>query len=150
MKRLVAELPVRIVLPLHPNRHTRAAIQDVLGGTANIALIEPLPYAEMVRQMEASWLILTDSGGLQEEGPALGRPVLVMRGVTERIEAPGNVSLVGTEPGAILSAVHRLLMDEVHYARMSRPVLAFGDGHAAPRIALLIEDFIAGRARLAL
>ena len=150
LKRLVAEMPVEIVFPLHPNRHTRLGIEAVLGGTPHITLTEPIPYPDMVRLMEASWLILTDSGGLQEEGPALGRPVLVMRGVTERIEAPANVALVGTEPSAILAAVHRLLMDEVHYARMSRPALPFGDGHAAPRIAILIEDFIAGRTRLAL
>jgi len=150
LKRLVEQMPVRIVLPLHPNRHIRAAIKAVLTDTPHISLVEPLPYADMVRLMEASWLILTDSGGLQEEGPALGRPVLVMRDVTERTEAPANVALVGTEPSAILSAVHRLLMDEVHYARMSRPVLPFGDGHAAPRIARLIEDYVAGRVTVAL
>jgi len=150
LKRLVAEMPVDIVFPLHPNRHLRLAVETVLGSTPHITLTEPLPYPDMVRLMEASWLILTDSGGLQEEGPALGRPVLVMRDVTERTEAPANVALVGTEPAAILSAVHRLLMDEVHYARMSRPALPFGDGHAAPRIAILIEDYIAGRARVAL
>jgi len=150
LKRLVCELPVEILFPLHPNRHTRRAIQAVLGGTAHITLTEPVPYPEMVRLMEASWLILTDSGGLQEEGPALGRPVLVMRGVTERTEAPANVALVGTDPDAILSAVHGLLMDEVQYARMSRPVLPFGDGRAGPRIAMLIEAYIAARTRLAL
>jgi UDP-N-acetylglucosamine 2-epimerase len=150
LKRLVAEMPVQIVFPLHPNRHVRRAVEAVLAGTPHITLTEPLPYPDMVRLMEASWLILTDSGGLQEEGPALGLPVLVMRDVTERTEAPASVALVGTDPPAILSAVHRLLMDEVHYARMARPALPFGDGHAAPRIARLIEDFIAGRARVAL
>jgi UDP-N-acetylglucosamine 2-epimerase len=150
LKRLVAEMPVQIVFPLHPNRHIRLAVEAVMGNTPHITLIEPLPYPQMVRLMEASWLILTDSGGLQEEGPALGRPVLVMRDVTERREAPANVALVGTDPSAILSAVHRLLMDEVHYARMARPVLPFGDGHAAPRIAILIEDYVVGRSRVAL
>lgn len=150
LKRLVAELPVKIVFPLHLNRHTRSAFEGLLSGVPHITLTEPLPYPDMVRLIQSCWLILTDSGGLQEEGPALGRPVLVMRKVTERIEAPVNVALVGTEPASILAAVHRLLMDEVHYARMSRPVLPFGDGRAAPRIAMLIEDYIAGRARLAL
>jgi UDP-N-acetylglucosamine 2-epimerase (non-hydrolysing) len=73
-----------------------------------------------------------------------------MRNVTERIEAPANVTLVGTDPAEILNAVHRLLMDEVHYAQMSRPALPFGDGRAAPRIARLIEDYVAGPTRLAL
>lgn len=75
--------------------------------------------------------------------------MLVLRNVTERIEAPVNAELVGTDPRAILSAVHRLLMDEVHYARMSRPALPFGDGNAAP-IARLIEDWLVARERLAL
>lgn len=154
LKRLVAEMPVEIVFPLHLNRHTCAAVEQALGGVDHITLLPPLPYPEMVATMQSCWLILTDSGGLQEEGPALGRSVLVMRNETERTEAPANVALVGSEPDAILAAVHRLLMDEVHYARMSRPVLPFGDGHAAPRIAILIEDFLAaragGRARLAL
>jgi UDP-N-acetylglucosamine 2-epimerase len=150
LKQLVAQMPVQIVFPLHPNRHVRLAVEAALADTPHISLTEPLPYPDMVRLMEVSWLILTDSGGLQEEGPALGRPVLVMRDVTERTEAPANVALVGTEPAAILSAVHRLLMDEVHYARMSRPALPFGDGHAAPRIASLIEDYVVGRSRVAL
>ena len=150
LKRLVAQMPVEIVFPLHPNRHVRLAIEAVLGNVAHITLTEPLPYPDMVRLMESSWLILTDSGGLQEEGPALGRPVLVMRDVTERTEAPDNVALVGTDPPAILAAVHRLLMDEIHYARMSRPALPFGDGQAAPRIAILIEDYVVGRSRVAL
>lgn len=154
LKRLVAEMPVEIVFPLHLNRHTCAAVEEALSGVEHITLVPPLAYPDMVRLMQSCWLILTDSGGLQEEGPALGRPVLVMRNETERTEAPANVALVGTEPDSILSAVHRLLMDEVHYARMSRPVLPFGDGRAAPRIAMLIEDFVTarvgGRARLAL
>jgi len=146
LKRLVAEMPVEIMFPLHLNRHKNAALTEALGGTDWITLLPPLEHGEMVRLIETSWLVLTDSGGLQEEGTALGRPVLVMRGETERTEAPANIALVGSQPAAILSAVHRLLMDEVHYARMSRPVLAFGDGLAAPRIAALIEDFVAARA----
>lgn len=150
LRRLVDEMPLEILFLLHPNRHNRAAARAMLAGNPNIALLEPVSHEQMVRLMQRCWLILTDSGGLQEEGPALGRPVLVMRNVTERIEAPANVELVGTEPTAILAAVHRLMMDEVRYARMARPAFPFGDGHAAPRIAMLIEDWLSARARLAL
>jgi UDP-N-acetylglucosamine 2-epimerase (non-hydrolysing) len=143
--RLAAEFPVRILFPLHPNRHIRTAVQAVLGGQENIELLEAVDHPEMVRLIDQSWVLLTDSGGLQEEGTTLGRPVLVMRNVTERIEAGPNVELVGIEPNAILAAVHRLLMDEVHYARMAHAALPFGDGRAGPRIAAAIEDWLAKR-----
>lgn len=147
MKRLVEELPVEILFLLHSNRHKRRKIETHLTGVPNLRLLAPVSHMEMIELQLRSWAILTDSGGLQEEGPALGRPVLVMREVTERIEAPSNVELVGTQPGLIIAAVHRLLMDEVHYARMARPVLPFGDGRAAPRIAALIEDWLTDRGR---
>jgi UDP-N-acetylglucosamine 2-epimerase (non-hydrolysing) len=149
LRELARLFPVRILVLLHPNRHVRAAVEAELAGSPGIELIEPVDHAEMVRLMSASWIILTDSGGLQEEGPALGRPVLVLRDVTERIEAPANVELVGTSAPNIVAAVARLLSDENQYARMARPVLAFGDGRAGPRIAALIEEWLRGRPRAA-
>ena len=146
LKRLVAEFPVRVLFLLHPNRHLREAVAAKLGGLDHIALTEAVGHERMVRLMRQSWILLTDSGGLQEEGTTLGLPVLVTREVTERIEAGANIELVGTDPVRIVAAVNRLLMDEVHYARMSHPALPFGDGHAGPRIAALIEDWLAGKA----
>jgi UDP-N-acetylglucosamine 2-epimerase (non-hydrolysing) len=147
LKRMVAELPVRIVLPLHPNRHVRRGVEEALGGMVDIELTEPLEYEEMVRLMDESWLILSDSGGLQEEAPALGRPLLVLRNVTERPEAlaTGNVELVGTDPERIVAAVADLLADKERYARMSRPAFPFGDGRASERIAAAIGEWLAER-----
>lgn len=147
LKRLVRELPVEIVLPLHPNRHVRRAFEQALAGTPSIELTEPLDHEEMVRRMDESWLILSDSGGLQEEAPALGRPLLVLRNVTERPEAlaTGNVELVGTEPDRIVAAVARLLADPDRHARMARPAFPFGDGRAAERIAAAIDSWLGDR-----
>jgi UDP-N-acetylglucosamine 2-epimerase len=144
LKRLVRELPLDIVFPLHTNPHLRLAVKRLLGGEPHIALIDPVGHREMVRLMERCWLILTDSGGLQEEGPALGKPVLVLRNTTERTEgvASANVALVGTDPERIFEAVDTLLQDEEHYGSMSEPHFPFGDGQAAPRIADIIEDFL--------
>lgn len=146
LKQLVAELPVRVLFLLHLNRHLRAAVAAKLGGQDHIALMEAVGHQQMVRLMHQSWILLTDSGGLQEEGTTLGRPVLVTREVTERVEAGANIELVGTDPVRIVAAVNRLIMDEVLYARMARPALPFGDGHAGPRIAALIEDWLAAGA----
>ena len=145
LKRLAAEQPVEIVLPLPLNRHARRPLEEALAGHQRIRLAEPLDYGDMVRLMERSWLILTDSGGLQEEGAALGKPVFVLRDVTERPEAlaTNNLMLVGTEEDAIVRAVSRLLGEPGHYAMMSQPSLAFGDGKAAPRIADAIEAWFA-------
>jgi UDP-N-acetylglucosamine 2-epimerase (non-hydrolysing) len=147
LKRMVVELPVRIVLPLHPNRHRRRAVEEALVGTAHIQLIDPLDHEAMVRLMDESWLILSDSGGLQEEAPALGRPLLVLRDLTERPEAlaTGNIELVGTDAGRIVAAVAGLLADESKYARMARPAFPFGDGRAAERIVAAIEEWLAER-----
>jgi UDP-N-acetylglucosamine 2-epimerase (non-hydrolysing) len=136
LRRIARELPVEIAFPLHLNRHVRHGIVAGLGGTPGIRLIEPLGYREMVRLMDSCWLILTDSGGLQEEGPALGKPVLVLRSVTERPEAvaTANVELVGTDPERIFGRVRTLLEDAEEYGRMARPSFPFGDGHASPRI----------------
>jgi UDP-N-acetylglucosamine 2-epimerase (non-hydrolysing) len=149
LKRLVEELPVEVVMPLHPNRHVRRELQDLLAGVPHIKLIEPLDYGEMVRLMARCWAIVTDSGGLQEEGPALGKPVLVLRNVTERGEglAGAGLELVGTDEERIVAAVRALFEDAEHYARMSRPSLPFGDGRAAPRIVDGIERWLLNRRR---
>ena len=150
LKRMVLELPVRIVVPLHPNRHVRRAVEEALPGTANVELTEPLDYEEMVRRMDEAWIILSDSGGLQEEAPALGRPLLVLRDVTERPEAlaAGNAELVGTDPDRIVAAVARLLACPEAYARMARPAFPFGDGRAAERIADAVEEWLEEERRI--
>lgn len=151
LKRIVRTLPILIVLPLHTNPHVRRSIERLLGGEPHIRLIEPLPYEEMVALMLQSWLILSDSGGLQEEGPALGRPVLVLRDVTERQEAvaSGSVDLVGTDPDRIAAAVSALVADRARYALMAAPAFPFGAGDAAPRIAGAIADFLLESRRIA-
>lgn len=143
-RRMVEALAVEIVLPLHPNPHVRQAIEQLLGGAPHVRLIEPLDYADMVALMAQSWLIVTDSGGIQEEAPALGRPVLVLRDTTERPEALASESaeLVGTDPARLFAAVARLVGDDARYRRMARPAFPFGDGHAAPRIADAIAAFL--------
>jgi UDP-N-acetylglucosamine 2-epimerase (non-hydrolysing) len=144
LKRLVRELPVQVVFPLHTNPHLRRSVRQLLGRQPDVALIEPVDHPEMVCLMDRAWLILTDSGGLQEEGPALGKPVLVLRDRTERGEAleTENLELVGTDPERIFSAVSRLLEDGDRYARMSRPSFPFGRGGAAASIAALVEAFL--------
>lgn len=145
LRRLVSELPVAIDLPLHPNPQVRSTIEAELQGHPDVRLHPPLGHPEMVALMKRCWIILTDSGGLQEEGPALGKPVLVLRSVTERPEAldSGNIELVGTQPARIVAAVRSLLADPAKFARMSRPCSAFGDGQAAPRVATLVEAWLA-------
>lgn len=147
LKRAVLELPVRVAAPLHLNPRVRGAIERALAGVENVQLLEPLDYEPMVRLMDESWLILTDSGGLQEEAPALGRPVLVLRNVTERPEAlaTGSLELVGTDPDRIVAAVAGLLADEARYARMARPAFPFGDGRASERIAAAVGAWLAER-----
>lgn len=145
LKRIARELPVDIVFPLHPNPHVRTAIEALLTDEPHIRLIEPVGYEEMVALIDASWIILTDSGGLQEEGPALGKPVLVLRNVTERPEAGASLELVGTDPDRIAAAVTRLLTDPAHYTRMATPSTAFGKGHASERIVDLIEAYFRDR-----
>jgi len=144
LRQLVRQFPVTVELPLHTNPMVRAALQSELDGVPDIHLHEPLSHGAMVALMRRCWIILTDSGGLQEEGPALGKPVLVLRSVTERPEAlaTGNLELVGTDPARILGSVASLLENPGKLARMSRPCFAFGDGKAAPRIASAIEDWL--------
>jgi UDP-N-acetylglucosamine 2-epimerase (non-hydrolysing) len=112
----------------------------MLGGHPQVTLTEPLGYAELVAAMQRCTLVLTDSGGLQEEAPALGKPVLVLREVTERPEAVdlGVARLVGTDPDRILAEASELLTSPAAYASMAKGVSPYGDGHAAERIAALV------------
>lgn len=130
---------VDFVYPMHLNPNVRKPIQEVFGdgiGNGNVFFIEPLDYLPFVYLMNRSYLVLTDSGGIQEEAPGLGKPVLVMRNTTERPEAldAGTVRLVGTERRVIADEVGRLLDDEKHYQAMSRAHNPYGDGLACERI----------------
>jgi UDP-N-acetylglucosamine 2-epimerase (non-hydrolysing) len=144
LQRLTETLPLEVVLPLHPNPHVRHAMTELLADRPHIHLVDPLGHEEMVRLMASAWLILTDSGGLQEEGAALGKPVLVLREVTERPEGleTANLMLVGTGEARIVEAVAALYREPELYAGMARPSLAFGDGKAAPRIVATIEQWL--------
>jgi UDP-N-acetylglucosamine 2-epimerase (non-hydrolysing) len=118
-----------------------------LGGRANIVLIDPLDYTSFVDLMRRAYLLITDSGGIQEEAPSLGKPVLVMRECTERPEAvdAGTVKLVGTDRRKIVTEAARLLDDHEEYRRTSRIHNPYGDGHASERIASAIAAYFAER-----
>ena len=125
-----------LVYPVHLNPNVRKPVYDILAGLDNVMLIEPEDYVPFVWLMDRSDLILTDSGGIQEEGPSLGKPVLVMRNVTERPEAvtAGTVLLVGTDRARIVAAVEKVLLDKTVYEAMSHAINPYGDGHAVARI----------------
>lgn len=127
---------VEIVFPVHKNPRVRNAAEEILKGCQGIHLIEPLDYEPFVNLMARSYLVLTDSGGLQEEAPSLGKPVLVLREVTERPEAvqAGTVRLVGTQRERIVAAVKELMENRQSYLQMARAVNPYGDGLAAKRI----------------
>ena len=127
---------VQIVYPVHLNPNVTEPVKRILGHVENVVLIEPQEYLPFVWLMNHAWLILTDSGGIQEEAPSLGKPVLVMRDTTERPEAvkAGTVRLVGTDSDRIVSEVTRLLYDQEAYQAMSRAHNPYGDGRACSRI----------------
>ncbi len=129
-----------VVFPVHPNPRVRGVVGPALGGLERVHLVEPLGYADFVALMKRSYLILTDSGGVQEEAPALGKPVLVLRDETERPEAvaAGTVQLVGTRTRAIAGAVEALLASPERYRRFSTVVNPYGDGWAAERIGRVV------------
>lgn len=138
---------VTIVWPLHPNPQVRGPVTERLGGHEAINLIEPLDYAPFVWLMGRAYLIVTDSGGIQEEAPALGKPCLVTRAATERPEAvhAGTARLVGTDPGRIITAVRMLLDDPASHRAMACATNPFGDGKAAERIAArMVQAYGAG------
>ena len=126
---------LRVVLPVHPNPTVRETLLPVLEGLGNVLIVEPLDYGAFTRVLRRSTLVLTDSGGVQEEAPSLGKPVLVMRETTERPEAvaAGTARLVGTDPDRIVDEVHALLTSERAYEDMANAVNPYGDGHAARR-----------------
>jgi UDP-N-acetylglucosamine 2-epimerase (non-hydrolysing) len=127
---------IRIVYPVHLNPNVQQPVHRILDGISNLILLEPMDYLPMVQLMRHASLVLTDSGGLQEEAPAFGVPVLVMRQVTERPEGvqAGTVRLVGTDTQEILSQARHLLDDPQAYAQMAHAANPYGDGKAAPRI----------------
>jgi UDP-N-acetylglucosamine 2-epimerase (non-hydrolysing) len=127
---------IHLVYPVHLNPNVRGPAHRLLGNLPNVSLIEPLDYLPMVHLMKRAYLVVTDSGGLQEEAPALGTPVLVLREVTERPEAieAGTARLVGTDPARILSETRRLLDDPAARQAMAHAANPYGDGHAAERI----------------
>ncbi len=133
---------LRIVYPVHPNPNVRGVVNRILAGHPRIALIEPVSYEQLLFLMDRSHLLLTDSGGIQEEGPSLRKPVLVMREVTERPEGvdAGVARLVGTDREVILREVTRLMDDPAAHAAMATGINPYGDGHASERIAAAIRE----------
>lgn len=127
---------LRILFPVHPNPNVRNVAEDLLGNHPQITLSQPLAYPDLVAAMQRATLILTDSGGIQEEAPALSKPVLVLRAATERPEAVelGVAKIVGPVRAAIVAETRRLLSDAAHYARMAQGGSPYGDGRAAGRI----------------
>ena len=141
------EPDVQIVFPIHRNPVVRETILPALDGLDNVRVVEPLGYRGLVQLMQRAELIVTDSGGIQEEGPSLGKPVLVMRDTTERPEAvtAGTVRLVGTDELQIVGAIRTVLHDPVQYAAMANAVNPYGDGRAAERtVAALAHLFELG------
>ncbi|SAK81330.1 UDP-N-acetylglucosamine 2-epimerase [Caballeronia hypogeia] len=133
---------VQIVYPVHLNPNVQETVKQALGTAPNVHLIEPQEYTGFVRLLQRATLVLTDSGGVQEEAPALGKPVLVMRDVTERPEAidAGTARLVGTQSDVIAAAVNLLLDDENARAEFARSVNPYGDGHASARIVAALAE----------
>jgi UDP-N-acetylglucosamine 2-epimerase (non-hydrolysing) len=145
IKRILDAFPdVRVILPMHRNPVVREMLQDELGKDGRVALIEPPEYWEFASLMKRAHLILTDSGGVQEEAPALGKPVLVLRNETERPEGieAGNAKLVGTDEDAIFAAASLLLSDEDLYCKIAQSRNPYGDGLAAKRIVAQIRRYL--------
>ena len=141
--RRIADRPdVAVIFPVHPNPNVRAPMTEVLGGIDNVAMIDPLDYPNFVRLLSLCHFVMTDSGGVQEEAPALAKPVLVMRETTERPEgvAAGTAKLVGNDEEVIVTEASRLLDDKAAYEAMARAHNPFGDGRSSERIARIILD----------
>ena len=132
---------------LHPNPYVARNMRDLLGGIRGLNLLDPCGHDELLQRMRGATMVLSDSGGIQEEAPALGVPLLVLRSKTERPEgvSGGSTLLVGTDPDRIVAEVSRLLSDPVTLSRMSCPTFPFGDGRAAPRIAEVVMHWLERR-----
>ncbi len=140
--RIAARGDCYIVFPIHPNPNVRAPMHTLLDGLDNVEIIDPLDYPHFVRLLANSYIVLTDSGGVQEEAPGFGKPVLVMRDTTERPEgvSAGTARLIGAQEDAIVTAVASLLDDSAAYGAMARAHNPFGDGQASGRITKVILD----------
>lgn len=136
-----------LLLPLHRNPTVREPLQAMLGEHPRVFLTEPLDYTDLVGAIQRCYFLLTDSGGLQEEAPSLGKPVLVLRETTERPEAitAGTAKLVGTDPDQILTATAELLSNPIAYREMATAINPFGDGRAADRILQIVETYLRDR-----
>jgi len=143
LARLAQRADVQLVYPVHRNPKVMEPVYRQLEGLPNVLLLEPLDYVPFVDLMRRAYLLITDSGGIQEEGPSLGKPILVMREKTERPEAvaAGTVKLVGTDPDRIVREASLLLDDLSEYARMARIHNPYGDGHASDRIRESLESY---------
>lgn len=142
IKLLANEYPeVQFVYPVHLNPNVREVVDSMLSDTLNVFLIDPLDYPYMIWLMEKSYIIITDSGGIQEEAPSLGKPVLVTRNVTERLEGieAGNARLVGTEVETIITEVRNLLNNNIHYKTMSEAHNPYGDGRSSEYILRVLQ-----------
>ncbi|PKZ39118.1 UDP-N-acetylglucosamine 2-epimerase (non-hydrolyzing) [Kocuria rhizophila] len=146
-----AEPELTIVLPVHRNPVVREAVLPAIEGLPNVVVTEPLAYGEFTRMLSVAHVVLTDSGGVQEEAPSLGKPVLVMRENTERPEAvtAGTVTLIGTDEERIVTEVDRLLNDDAAYRTMANAVNPYGDGRAAERTLAAIEQMFGVGQRIA-
>jgi len=140
--RIAERTDTAILFPVHPNPNVVSVMDAMLGDQPNIARVDPLDYPNFVRALAMCEIALTDSGGVQEEAPALGKPVLVMRETTERPEgvAAGTAKLIGTDSDRIVSEISILLDDKQAYSAMARAHNPFGDGHASQRIAKVVAD----------
>ena len=144
IRQIAARSDVAVIFPVHLNPNVRSVMNAALAGLSNVALIEPLDYPHFARLLSIAEIMLTDSGGVQEEAPALGKPVLVMRETTERPEgvAAGTARLVGTETSVIVTELFTLLDDKAAYESMARAHNPFGDGQSARRIVELLANEI--------
>lgn len=142
LRKIAERGDVQVVYPVHLNPNVQEPVHRILAGCQNIHLIEPQDYLPFVYLMDRAYLLLTDSGGIQEEAPSLGKPVLVMRDTTERPEAveAGTVELVGTDEALIVSKTNKLLDDQTEYLRMSRAHNPYGDGQASQRISKILQE----------
>ncbi len=142
LKQIAVDHDVQIVYPVHLNPNVHAPVFQMLHGQKNVHLMEPLDYPRLIWLMNRSYLVLTDSGGIQEEAPSLGKPVLVMREVTERTEGidAGTARLVGMDRRTIVEQAGRLLTDEAEYRRMAQAANPYGDGKSSARIVEIIQS----------